>query len=122
LLSTASDQGLNLAALVQDGDQIRVPLKQADTETQAPAGTRAKTFEDSPAASQPGSELIDINAASIDELDQLPGIGPVTAQKIVTYREENGPFATIEAIQDVPGIGPAKFEGMREMITVEGVP
>jgi competence protein ComEA len=121
LLSTASDQDLNLAALVQDGDQIRVPLIQVDMEAPASAGIRAETFEESPVAPQPGSGRIDINTASIEELDQLPGIGPVTAHKIVAYREENGPFATIEAIQDVPGIGPAKFEQMRELITVEGV-
>ena len=69
-------------------------------------------------AALPGA-LVNINTASIAELETLPGIGPALAQKIVDHRAEHGPFATIEAILDVSGIGPAKFEAIRDWITVQ---
>jgi competence protein ComEA len=62
--------------------------------------------------------LININTATTAELETLPRIGPTMAQRIVEYREANGPFAAIEDIQNVPGIGPATFEGMKDRITV----
>jgi competence protein ComEA len=61
---------------------------------------------------------VNINTATATELETLPRVGPVTAQHILEYREANGPFATIEDIQNVPGIGPATFEGFQDMITV----
>ena len=62
--------------------------------------------------------LIDINTASAEELDQLPGIGAVIAQRIVDYRQANGPFASIEEIMEVKGIGEATFADIRDSITV----
>ena len=62
--------------------------------------------------------VVNINTATASELETLPGVGEVTAQRIIEYRELNGPFQTIEAIQEVSGIGPKTFEGMRAMITV----
>jgi competence protein ComEA len=62
-------------------------------------------------------ERVPINTATADELETLPGIGKVTAQRIIEYREANGPFETIEEIQDVSGIGVKTFEGMRDLIT-----
>jgi competence protein ComEA len=61
---------------------------------------------------------VNINTATAEELESLPGIGEVTAQRIIDYREANGPFETIEDIQNVSGIGPKTFEGMRDLITV----
>jgi competence protein ComEA len=69
----------------------------------------------------PGSTAgkVNINTASAAELDALPGIGPGYAERIIAYREGNGPFEKIEDIQNVPGIGPATFERIRDMITVQ---
>jgi competence protein ComEA len=64
------------------------------------------------------TELIDINTASTTELEELPGIGPTTAQKIVEYREQNGPFISIEDIINVSGIGPGTYERIKDLITV----
>ncbi|HEC21611.1 MAG TPA: hypothetical protein ENI95_01700 [Chloroflexi bacterium] len=99
---------LNLARPLSDGDHVYVP-RVGEAPTPAPAG------EPGAVASGP----ININTASEAELETLPGIGPVLAQRIVEYREANGPFATIEDIQKVAGIGPATFEDIRDLITVE---
>jgi competence protein ComEA len=60
---------------------------------------------------------IDVNRASAEELDVLPGVGPATAAAIVTERERNGPFLTVDDLERVPGIGPAKLEALRELVT-----
>ena len=62
---------------------------------------------------------MNINTAGVEALDTLPGIGPATAQNIIDHRQANGPFQTIEDILDVSGIGPAKFEQIKVLITVE---
>ena len=64
------------------------------------------------------NDKVNINTATLNELDSLPGIGPSTAQKIIDYREENGNFKTIEDLQNVKGIGDAKFEEIKDKIIV----
>ena len=64
------------------------------------------------------AEKININTASVEELDKLPGIGPTIAKAIIDYRTKYGPFKTIDGIKDVPRIGDALFEKMKDMITV----
>jgi competence protein ComEA len=63
---------------------------------------------------------ININRAEVAELTELPGIGPVSAQAIVDYRFQNGPFVNIEELVDVPGIGSATFEQIKELIDIQG--
>jgi competence protein ComEA len=106
LLPEADQQAINQAAQLQDGQKLYVPSKQAGQ-----GAVRGS-----------GGALIDINHATAEELDQLPGIGPVTAQKIISYRLEHGAFTRIEAIQDVPGIGPETYEQIKNRITVEAAP
>jgi competence protein ComEA len=65
---------------------------------------------------------VDLNSADIDQLDELPGIGPTTAQRILDYREENGPFKRIEDLMEVKGIGEKKFLNLKELITVQSTP
>ena len=64
--------------------------------------------------------LLNINTATAEQLDTLPGIGPVLAERIVAYREENGPFASVEELKQVNGIGDATLEEFRNEITLEG--
>ena len=65
-----------------------------------------------------GSAPLSINSAGIAELDSLPGVGPAIAEDIVTYRETNGPFASIDELAEVPGIGPSKLEKLRPLVTL----
>jgi len=63
-----------------------------------------------------GGGLISLSAADAATLDQLPGIGPATAAAIISYREEHGPFGTVEELQKVPGIGPATLARIRDLV------
>ena len=109
LLSTANPMAINQAAFVEDGERIYIPDTSQSQGDKSTAGTLSQTSH----------ELININTASQGDLEKLPGIGPVTAEKIILYRKENGVFATIEALQEVPGIGPVTFEGLKTLICVE---
>jgi competence protein ComEA len=111
---------VNLAATVADGQQILVPERGAAVAA-APATSGSSSaggsLSVSPGSATPGA-LVNINTASLEELDSLDGVGPSTAQKIVDYRTENGGFKTIDEIKEVPGIGDAKFAAMKDSITV----
>jgi competence protein ComEA len=62
---------------------------------------------------------IDLNTATVDELDELPGVGrPATAAAIVEHRDQHGPFASIDDLTDVSGIGPAKLDAVRDLVRV----
>ena len=107
---------INLAVQLQDQQQVYVPRQGEDTPPAPPVAAP-------PAASdtRSGSAVlspIDINSATASELETLPGIGPTYAQRIVDYREQNGPFASIEDITQVKGIGPATLDKLEELITV----
>ncbi len=115
---------VNLALPLQDGMQIYVPtLDETAEQVQAIINTPSVRTEgieldlaDDTAVTADG-ETVNINTADVAQLDTLPGIGPSTAEKIVEYRDTNGPFATIDEIMSVSGIGPAKFEQIQSFIT-----
>ncbi|MBT8207428.1 MAG: competence protein ComEA [Acidimicrobiia bacterium] len=91
---------VNLATLVRDGDQIVIP--QIGEEITADAG----------------AGRISLNRATVSDLETLPGVGPVTAQRIVDHRDEYGPFSTLEDLLDVSGIGEAKLAAIRDSVVV----
>ena len=114
LLAEANADALNLAALVVDGEQLDIPYKDGTAPTESVDLPSSATSTPDPNA----GEKININTATLQELDTLPGIGLTTAQKIIDYRTVNGPFAKIEDIMNVSGIGPSTFEGLKDLITV----
>jgi competence protein ComEA len=124
--SEADTAVVNLALPLQDGMQIYIPTidetaEQSHTVVSSPAvrteGIELDLAGDTAAAAD--GDTVNINTADVAQLDTLPGIGPSTAEKIVEYRDTNGPFATIDEIMSVSGIGPAKFEQIQTFITVD---
>ena len=112
-LGTAALDSLNLARILSDGEQVCVlTLDQVASGAGPPAATAGAATG---AGSSQGSK-VNINQATAEELENLPGVGPATAQKIVEDRETNGPFAAPEDLMRVPGIGAKKFESMREYV------
>ena len=107
-LAEAEKGGINLARALEDGEQLDIPF----VEGYSPVIPTLVIVE------PPATEIININTATTLQLDTLPGIGPTTAQKIVEYREQNGPFLSIEDIVNVPGIGPATYEDIKDLIWV----
>lgn len=114
-LPEADLAGLNLAAVVQDGAQIRVP---APGEEPADAGGAVDGGGGGAGGAGAAGGVIDVNTAGSAELQTLPGIGPVLAERIVAWREANGPFASVDALLDVSGIGPAVLGQIRELVRV----
>lgn len=110
---------VNLAQPLSDGVQVYVPSEAEDVPVPRTIVSNPTTSPAIVSASDsPAVGLININTATIEELDALPGIGPSTAQKIIEHRESAGPFAAIENIMDVAGIGEAKFAKIKDQITV----
>jgi competence protein ComEA len=107
---------INLAVQLQDQQQVYVP-RQGEGTPPAPLVSSDLPVGDTRSQSLSVS-LVNINSASVSELETLPGIGPVFAQRIVDYREQNGPFASNEGIMEVNGIGPATFARLEGLITV----
>ncbi len=94
-------EAVNLAAPLADGQQVLVPRKTAMAGGAAPAKTTGP---------------VSLSAATLEQLDTLPGVGPVTAQKILDYQAAHGPFRSVEELDAVPGIGPATVEELRELV------
>lgn len=111
-LSGADVDQLNLAAPVADGMQIRVPL-QGET-VAPPSGPSAATGSAAEASRGP----LNLNQATVDELEGLPGIGPALAAAVVAYRDRHGRFARVDGLLQVPGIGPAKLALLAPHVTV----
>ena len=101
LTRRAERTAVNLAAPIADGQQVLVAARGS------PVGA--------PGAVGPGgaSSPVSLSTATAEQLDTLPGVGPVTAQKIVAYRQQHGPFTSVEALDAIPGIGPARIADLK---------
>lgn len=96
---------VNLAAPIADGTQVVVPAR-------VPVSAQGVAAA-APAAGAAGP--VHLNQASFEQLDALPGIGPVTAQKILDYRQKHGAFSSVDDLDGIPGIGPARLDQLREV-------
>jgi len=106
---------INLANPLNDGQQVYVP---AVGEKVPPSSNGLSAGGDGTGSATNSVEYpININSADAALLDELPGVGPATAQAIVTYRDQNGPFANVNGLEDVPGIGPAKVAALLGLAT-----
>jgi len=103
LLSDADLRGINRAATLKDGTKLYVPRQ-------------GESFSGQAAGPEPGK--LNINQATMDELDRLSGIGPVTAQRIIDYRKKNGPFNSIEELQEKKLVKPSVFQQIKDQLTV----
>jgi competence protein ComEA len=103
MLPGAAVDSINLAALLVDGQQVVVP---GPGEGSASVGVDAS------------ETTVHLNSATAAELDALPGVGPVIAERIVAFRDENGPFQSVDDLLGVPGIGEAKLADLRDMVQV----
>jgi competence protein ComEA len=110
---------INLAAKLADEAHVAVPRKGEalpTTVSAAPTGARAQA---SPTRGLPPGATVNINSASIEELEVLPGIGPALAARIVAYRQANGPFRTVDELAAVSGIGDTLVERLRPYVTTQ---
>jgi competence protein ComEA len=105
--------GLNLAAPLVDGQRVYVPLAGEVDPAAVPSGDPAGAA-DGAAPTGP----VDLNTATVEQLESLPGVGPATAAAIVDDRARNGPYASVDDLDRVAGIGPAKLAALRDLVTV----
>lgn len=108
LAPTADREQMNLAAVVHDGEQVRVPK----------VGDAAGAHATNAASAGTHAALVNINTADAAALEALPGVGPATAKAIVQYRDANGPFTSLDELANVPRLGTATIDKFRDQITI----
>ena len=129
--SGADLERINLAQTIVDTEQVFVPTRQqrkspitvaqrhrSSTSTVAPVVPGATPTSLTPTGTSPASGKINLNSATAEQLDTLPGVGPSTAKAIISYRTKSGDFKKVSDLMNVPGIGQAKFEAVRDLVTV----
>lgn len=107
---------INLARPLTDGEQLIVAPAADATSPQAPEGVGAS--RGSPSAANDAGAVLDLNRASAEQLEQLDGIGPVLAERIVEYRDQQGRFSSVDELREVSGIGPKIFAALRDQVRV----
>lgn len=104
----ADQAALNVARFLRDGEQIHIPSINAPPQVAAPT---------SPAAAL--AAALNVNTATAEQLQILPDVGPALAEAIIQYREQHGPFASLDDLDEVPGVGPARIDAWRDLIRFE---
>jgi competence protein ComEA len=94
---------VNMAAILHDGDQVDVPVKGSEAVIATPSG----------------GVVVHINSATLEELDALPGVGPALAQRIIDFREANGPFKSLDDLDAVDGIGPSLLDQLKDRVAFD---
>lgn len=112
----ASTLSLNLAEVLSDGEQVLVGVPGATPVAAVPAPPAGSG--DAGGTGDTASAPVDINTATLEQLDTLPGVGPVLAQNILDWRAAHGQFTAVDQLQDVSGIGPAKFAELKGLVTL----
>ena len=119
LTKDADLSNVNLAYILEDGEKIYIPKKGEQLSEFSPSLIINNSSNVSSNTASSKSTKININKATQAELETIPGIGPSTALKIVTYRNENGKFKSIEDVKNVSGIGDSKYEKMKDYIAIK---
>jgi competence protein ComEA len=115
-LGNAAEEGVNLARKLTDGEQLVVPTAEQFAKSGGVAVTAGASTGSGAAAGAASGAPVDINSATAEQLDVLPGVGPATAMKIVADRQANGPFKSVDDLGRVAGIGPKKLEDLKALI------
>lgn len=109
MATDSNSDAINLAAVLTDGERVYVPRVGEAVQVVVSGGSTARSTPTGP---------VNLNNATADDLDTLPGVGPATAAAILAYRDQHGPFASVDDLADVRGIGPAKLDALRGLVTV----
>ena len=109
MATDSNSDAINMAAVLTDGERVYVPRVGEVAPVVVSGGSTARSTPTGP---------VNLNNATADDLDTLPGVGPATAAAILAYRDQHGPFASVDDLADVRGIGPAKLDALRGLVTV----
>ena len=121
LTKEADLSNINLAYILEDGEKIYIPKKGEEIPENNSSSmlSPSTSVTSSSSSSSKNTSKVNINKATEAELETIPGIGPSTALKIINYRNENGKFKSIEDVKNISGIGDAKYEKMKNYITIK---